>query len=84
MAYDAKHMDRLTWSSILLEVIFRCPVAWLVIEAFLHDVPGEHDRRIRRINVLSWVPGVLIVLDKVYREVSEVGKVEAVEPDHWA
>jgi hypothetical protein len=47
-------------------------------------LPWENDGRLGGVDVLGGIPRGRVVLDEVDGEVSEVGEVEAIEPDHWA
>lgn len=72
----------LTWTAVFLEIVLGGPVSRDGIKSLLHLRPREDDGGLVGVDVGGGIAGILIMLDKVDGEVSEVGQVEAVEPDH--
>lgn len=72
----------LTWTAVFLQIVLGSPVSRDGIESLLHLRPREDDGGLIGVDVGGGIAGILIVLDEVDGEVSEVGQVEAVEPNH--
>ncbi|EAW20730.1 uncharacterized protein NFIA_112540 [Aspergillus fischeri NRRL 181] len=59
-------------------------IALRPIQPSLHLVSGKDNGRARRVDILGLGARLAKVLDKMDRKVSEVGQIQAVQPDHRA